>query len=307
MYYDIFPRFDLKAELAFYPPADIQDEDEDDADGHDGHRGRLRQQLSKNRLDELKPPAVVEFLLGGVLPRQDIAPVAMAMLEQFGDLPTLLQADLDQFLQVKGLGEAGAQWMDMVCRCMRGFRDAQDYPDPVISNYRQLRRHAFWLNRYFRTPCCIQLLCDDAGHIIMRRPLVHGLNWGGVETLCIAANDASSLHAASAYIIIITDDVRKHPNRYDLKCMRNYLRLMKHTPCTPRDIFFLDGRRCFSLHRMGLNSQEDPHSRRVAERQIANPPGDELILYRHIGPGPAIKTRIPICDLEVENERTEPV
>lgn len=312
MDFDNFPDEDLP--LGDEPGADCgQDSDYSDDIFHDdelfgesgGHRNRLRSLLSLSRLDEVKPLHALEFMLGCMLPRQDVQPVARRVMDFFdGDLHRLLRADLQQFMQIPGLGSSGARWLDLICRNARLFKEC-DLPMPVVlNNYRRLRRYCRYLMACFGKPCCLQLLTDEKDHLLMCLPLAHGEKWNHREIILNAADMASSTHAANAYIVVFVKSVYRHPNRSDLQALDLYLKVMQHTLCTPRDLLFVDRFHCCSLHAMRKMPQTRT-PRRWVEEDFVNPPGENLILHRYDENGHH-PVHIPIFQLEVE-ERHESV
>lgn len=291
------------------PGENAQDDDRDIGQGS-GHRTRLRHNVSRFRLDDLKPMEVLEFLLSCVLPRQDVQPVAHAMMNFFEwDLHRLLAARLDDFIQVPGLGESGAQWMDLFFSSAALFGYLTLEPQVLLSNYRQLRQYCHYLRACFGGSCCLQLLTDENSRLLLCQPLARGENWNNTEIIVNAADMAASMHASNAYIVVFTKSVYRHPNRSDMKALDLYLKLMRHGVCTPQDLLFVDRYHCCSLHAMRKMPRIQTARRHVAEEHFINPPGESLILHRYHAHG-STTVRIPISQLEeVENnhERPEPV
>ena len=70
-----------------------------------GHRGRLRQRLLDAGAESLPDYELLEVLLFANNPRQDVKPLAKALIDRFGGLPEVLSADADA-LRAAGLREA---------------------------------------------------------------------------------------------------------------------------------------------------------------------------------------------------------
>ncbi|MCL1866970.1 MAG: hypothetical protein FWF82_06135, partial [Oscillospiraceae bacterium] len=75
---------------------------------HDGHRRRKKEQFLKNGLDGLPEHEPLEFLLYYAIPRGDTNGVAHALIEHFGSLASVVNADYEELLKVKGIGENAA-------------------------------------------------------------------------------------------------------------------------------------------------------------------------------------------------------
>lgn len=299
-----------------------EDEDDPDEDGHPrrkrseeeriflGHRGRLRLRAIRDRLDGMKPQEILEFLLYYALPRQDVHQAARALMKHFrGDLRSVFAGSLEDYLKVPGLGEAGAQWMDLYSRLLRLGRAAEGAGNVRVANPAQLREHGRRLMHLYGAPSTLLLLTGEEDQLLLRLPMDRSARWGEVPLLGRTLDLASSIKASSAYILVCTDHIHSHPDAYDQKAVQDYITLLQHTHCTLRDVVFMDGEDSLSLRRMNLMPEDLKLLPRVSEEKLADLPGDELILRLcPAGKTPTIK-RIPKCKLEEEreNERIEPV
>lgn len=75
---------------------------------HDGHRERLRKRYIENGIESLAEHERLELLLTYALPRQDTNPIAHRLIERFGSLEAVLEANAFDLLQVQGVGERTA-------------------------------------------------------------------------------------------------------------------------------------------------------------------------------------------------------
>jgi DNA repair protein RadC len=72
-----------------------------------GHRDRLRERLFENGADALQDYELLELLLFAAIPRRDVKPMAKALLAEFKDLWSLLNA-VPERLRAFGLSDAAA-------------------------------------------------------------------------------------------------------------------------------------------------------------------------------------------------------
>jgi len=70
------------------------------------HRQRLRQRFRDGGAQALPDYELLELVLFRAIPRQDVKPLAHALLEHFGDFNRVLSATPMQLMRVKGVGEA---------------------------------------------------------------------------------------------------------------------------------------------------------------------------------------------------------
>ena len=86
----------------------------------EGHRERLRNRLLRDPT-ALLDHEILELALGFVIRRKDTKPLAKRLLQRFGDVRSVREADCDALLQVEGVGPAVAAFFEVIreleCRC----------------------------------------------------------------------------------------------------------------------------------------------------------------------------------------------
>lgn len=82
---------------------------DDEKHMHDGHRGRLFELASISGLEGLSDVQLLELILCYIFPRGDVNPLAHRLLNKFDDVPTALEAPIDQLVKVKGMGEMSSK------------------------------------------------------------------------------------------------------------------------------------------------------------------------------------------------------
>ncbi|MBQ6830507.1 MAG: DNA repair protein RadC [Clostridia bacterium] len=88
---------------------------------HDGHRLRMKEQFLKSGMDSLSSHQVLEILLYYSVPRVDTNPLAHRLIDHFGGLSEVLDADFDQLRQVKGVSENTATHLVFVSELLRRY------------------------------------------------------------------------------------------------------------------------------------------------------------------------------------------
>ena len=77
-------------------------------DVHGGHRARMKQRYLSQGLDGLADHEALELLLYYAIPRADVNPLAHRLLEHFGSLHGVLDAEVAELTEVAGIGESTA-------------------------------------------------------------------------------------------------------------------------------------------------------------------------------------------------------
>lgn len=75
---------------------------------HSGHRQRVKERILKNGFGHLYDHEILELLLFYAVPRMDVNPLAHELLNKFGDLKGVMDADVHQLATVSGMGTSSA-------------------------------------------------------------------------------------------------------------------------------------------------------------------------------------------------------
>ncbi|WP_371514447.1 DNA repair protein RadC [Novosphingobium sp. TH158] len=108
--------------------------------GHDagGHRSRLRARLIAGGEDALADHEVIEYLLMTAIPRRDVKPLARTLVERFGGLAGVLNADARTLANHPGMGETSAAAMKIVAVAARRMARAAVKEQPVLGSWQAL-------------------------------------------------------------------------------------------------------------------------------------------------------------------------
>ena len=88
---------------------------------HSGHRRRLKDRFEKEGLDNFEQHQVLELLLFYCVPRVDTNPIAHALLDRFGSLKGVLDADQSELVTVKGIGPESAILIKLLPEYLRRY------------------------------------------------------------------------------------------------------------------------------------------------------------------------------------------
>ena len=81
---------------------------------HDGHREKLRRNFIEAGLEGKSDHQILEILLTYALPRIDVNPLAHELIDKFGSLAGVLDADITQLTKVKYISENVAVLLKLV-------------------------------------------------------------------------------------------------------------------------------------------------------------------------------------------------
>ena len=130
--------------------------------GHDpsGHRARLRQRLLAGGADALADHEIIEYLLMTAIPRRDVKPLARMLIQRFGSLAGVLNADPRALEKLPGMGQTSAAALKIVALATRRLAKSEVREKPVLGSWQAL----------------IDYLTIDMAHLTVERVRVLYLN-----------------------------------------------------------------------------------------------------------------------------------
>lgn len=101
---------------------------------HEGHRGRMREKYIKNGIDSLAEHEVLEMLLYYSVLRGNTNETAHLLLKEFGCIANVFDADVEDLMHVKGVGEQSAVLIKMI-KDMASYYNRSVWSErPTLSN-----------------------------------------------------------------------------------------------------------------------------------------------------------------------------
>ncbi|MBQ6019564.1 MAG: RadC family protein [Clostridia bacterium] len=134
---------------------------------HSGHRERLREEFLKNGAEKMRDYEILEFLLFYCIPRKDTRPIARRLLNKFGSLSAVLDASVNELVEVEGVGRNSAALLSLLPSLAgRYLTDGKTEKKAMLCDHEKL---ADYLAGYFVGKCteCFFVLCMDGA----RRPI----------------------------------------------------------------------------------------------------------------------------------------
>ena len=95
----------------------------------------MRERLLAGGGDAFLDYELLEYVLTLAIPRRDTKPLAKTLLDEFGDLPTLLAASPKELARVDGLGEGAVAALKFVEACAVRSLQRRALARPVLANF----------------------------------------------------------------------------------------------------------------------------------------------------------------------------
>lgn len=173
---------------------------------HKGHRERLKQRFLEEGLDNFTDIQVLELLLFYAIPVKDTNPIAHSLLDHFGSLAQVLEADVEELKKVSGIKEHAATLLALVTDLCRYYQVNCAQQTEVLTTLDACGRYL--VPRFFgRTRETVFLLCLDAKCKVL---CCREMGEGSVNTASISVRKVvETALAANATTVVLAHN---HPS-----------------------------------------------------------------------------------------------
>ena len=89
---------------------------------HSGHRSRLRQRFLKQGIEGFEPHNILEILLFYGIPYRDTNDIAHKLIDKFGSLEGVFDADIKELTKIDGIGENSATLIKLVPQISKYYK-----------------------------------------------------------------------------------------------------------------------------------------------------------------------------------------
>ena len=134
---------------------------------HEGHRDRMRTRYLQEGADGMAAHEILEILLYGIIPRGDTNEIAHHLLDEFGSISNLIEADPHEIAKTSGVGIKSAVFLSLLHELvLRYEREKLEQKPALISIPRSVDYCKALLA--FRPRECFYAICLDS-----RRKIIH--------------------------------------------------------------------------------------------------------------------------------------
>ena len=93
---------------------------------HEKHRERLKEKFLEFGLDGIEDHELVELLLFYAVPRQNTNETAHRLINEYGRLSDILEADIDNLTEIKGISKHSAALFKLILACINKYMSEQN-------------------------------------------------------------------------------------------------------------------------------------------------------------------------------------
>lgn len=173
---------------------------DDEKNIHAGHRGRLLDTVCNAGIETLSSVQAMEFILTYIFPRGDVNPLAHRLLDKFGNIASVLDAEESELMTVRGIGERAAKLIRQLTEIFFLYQTCKRTKRENLSGYDAIFDYSEQLLRFKNNEELFIVGLDCSKNIIAKRKLASGsINMVGITPLQIS-NFLSSTHAAMVFV-----------------------------------------------------------------------------------------------------------
>ena len=103
----------------------------------EGHRARMRAKFERNGFEDFAEHEILEYMLFDALPRVNTNDIAHRLLDKFGSLYAVLEADEKDLCSVAGMGPKAAARLSLVPHVLRAYKKSRLGQKPAVKTIQQ--------------------------------------------------------------------------------------------------------------------------------------------------------------------------
>ena len=101
---------------------------------HEGHRDRMRSRYLQEGADGMANHEILEMLLYGIIPRGDTNEIAHHLLDEFGSISNLIEADPYEIAKMAGVGTKSAVFLSLLHELVLRYEREKMEQKPALTS-----------------------------------------------------------------------------------------------------------------------------------------------------------------------------
>ena len=245
---------------------------------HDGHRQRKKDQFRQQGLESFADHEALELLLFYAIPQRDVNPLAHRLMDRYGSLHAVLEADVGELVRVEGVGEYAASLLSLFSHVDRRLEQSRSQQKKRLVNRAACCAYCVSLLAGLRQEH-LYLLCLNAQLEILHTALIArgSLN----EVVAYPRLVAEAALRANAHSVILCHNHpggSAIPSQQDLDMTASLVRMLQGLEITLVDHVVVAGEDALSMVECGLLRHESLNG--VLHSRVADPGGEIMIRER---------------------------
>ena len=217
-----------------------------------GHRSRVRKKFLQSLGEELHDYELLEILLFAASPRQDTKQSAKKLIEKFGDISAVVNADVLALKEVEGVGEAAITQIKIISRIIQRVLKISAKTKPVLNNWQAVLDYASASLKNLNHEVFRVLFLDKKHQLIEDELLGIGENDHVTVSTKTIVKKALILHASSVILLHNHPTGEAKASASDIKTTKEIFSALKNLDIKILDHLIIAKGECFSFAAEGL-------------------------------------------------------
>jgi len=242
---------------------------------HAGHRQRMRERFAAQGLEGFAPHEILELILMYAIPQKNVNPIAHRLMEHFGSLHAVLEAEVAELVKVEGIGEYAASLLSLFAHVDRQLERSRSAQRKRLSSRRICKEHCLGLLAGLRQEH-LYLVCLNAQMEVVQNALIARGTLNEVPAYPRMVAEAAL--RANAHAVVLCHNHpggSTIPSQADLDMTASLGALLQSLDVLLADHVIVAGDEALSLVECGLMQHEDNSG--FLEACVADPGGELLI------------------------------
>jgi DNA repair protein RadC len=217
-----------------------------------GHRSRVRKKFLQSFGEELHDYELLEILLFAANPRQDTKSIAKKLIEKFGDVSSVVSADVELLKSVEGVGDAAIVQIKIISQIIKRVLKKSAKEKPLLNNFEAVLNYASALLKNLNYEVFHVLFLDKKHQLIEDELLAVGENDHVIVSAKLIAKKALLLNSSSLILLHNhpTGDLRA--SSADIKTTNEISAALKNLEIKILDHLIISNQGHFSFKEHGL-------------------------------------------------------
>ena len=215
---------------------------------HKNHRMRLYDTISQVGLDKTNDFLALEFILTYVIPRKDTNPVAHRLIDKYGSIPNVLEANINDLSKIEGLGLQSARMLTMIPKILERYSaDKSKGPKPFTKK-EHLIDYAYGFMQNKDIEELYGIFIDNAMKVVGTAKLSSGNSTKvSINKKLFLQRSLSFSTATQLVVVHCHPNFNIKPSNEDLKAIEDIQLLLDAINLRLYDSLIYGGKLCFSM------------------------------------------------------------
>ena len=173
---------------------------------HEGHRDRMRTRFMQEGADGFATHEILEMLLYGTIPRGDTNEIAHHLLDEFGSISNLIEAEPEEIAKTAGVGMKSAVFLSLLHELVRRYEKDKIESKPALVSLSRAVDFCRALLAYRTTEYFYTICLDSRRRVLHTTKISEGTVNGASVSLRLVAEKALRYKATGILLC------HNHPN-----------------------------------------------------------------------------------------------